>query len=486
MGKKILIALIIFFSFNISLIYAFDENQVRNLIKDGAYEEAYDIVNSGDKESFEYFYYSGLISKEELNFILARFYYEKALSIKVTPEACADYAEILLRLNEINLLGKKLDEWDNNGIRDNRISLIKAKYHRKTRNYKKALEVLDEIKEDKNLEEEVIKERILVYYETNDRDKATPYLNTIVTGQYSDTLKDFAFQYLKYFSSSGQRTTIKFSYMYGYDNNVVSEPDDKFYAALISGKDDNVHLFGFNFNHFRPYKNYSFNLNYDFGYSAYNHLSEYNYLTNNLNIEGSKDLNKNLRLSLSYNLFYSLLDERSYLIINGIQPGITFLNDSADILFSIYPFFEKREFIFRPANQYEDRDGYKYGGKIELARIWRHNYFSLGTMYARDNTQGYNWRANEYQFYCRSIIKPFENFITDVYLSYRIDDYLNSHKSFFKERFDEILDFVIVAEYLINKNFSVIGRYVYINSNSNITLYDYQRKQITIGLQVRF
>lgn len=484
MLKKIFLLTFIIFSFNLS--YAIDENLIKNLIKDGAYEEALDLIKKENKESFEYLYFSGLIYKEKFNYTQAKFYYEKALGLKETPEVCAEYGEVLLNLNETTLLAQKLDEWEKKGIRHNKIELLKVKYFRKTKNHKKALEILEKIKEDKSIEEDVLREKVLLYFDTNDKKSATTLLNNIITGQYSDGLKDFAFQYLKYFSAIGNKTSFKLSYMYGYDNNVVSKPADKFYADLISGKDDTVHLFGFNLNHFMPMKDFTMNINYDFGYSAYNHLNEYNYLTNNLNLEGRMSANRNLRLSLAYNLFYSLLDEESYLIINVVQPGIIYLNDTADAFVSIYPFFEKREFIIKPVNQYEDRDGYRYGGKLELAKFLGKNYFSFGYTYARDNTQGYNWRTNQYQFYLRGFLRPFENFTTDVYLSYKIDDYLNLHKTFLKERYDMIFDVVLFAEYSINQIFSIIGRYVYINSNSNITLYDYQRRQITIGLQVRF
>lgn len=484
MLKKIIIMFFILSTFNFT--YALDENLLKSLIKDGAYEEALDLISKENKESYEYLYYSGLIYKEELNLQQAKFYYEKALGLKEVPEACAEYGDILLKLNEIRLLGNKLVEWEKKGLKDNRIDLVKAQYYRKTKSYKNALETLNKIKDDENLEENVLKEKILIYFEMNDKNNAIVLLNSIITGKYSDGLKDFAFQYLRYFSAIGNKTSLKLFYMYGYDNNVVSEPSDKYYAALISGKDDTVHLFGFNLNHFRPYQNFSLNINYDLGYSAYNHLSEYNYLTNDLNLAGYLELNKNFRVSLAYNLFYSLLDEEGYLIINGIQPGITYLNDSTNMFISIYPFFEKREFIIRPANQFEDRDGYKYGSKLELTKRCGKNFFSFGYMYARDNTEGYNWRSNQNQFYLRGFLRPFEKLATDIYLSYRIDDFLNLHKTFLVERYDKVIDLVFLAEYYINKTLSVVGKYVYINSNSNITLYDYQRRQITIGLQVRF
>lgn len=468
-------------------IIALDKNYLKSLVDDGAYEEAFDYLNKNKEGTFDYYFYSGIIYKEELNLKKAKENFEKALSYNENDvELCFLYGDLLLKLNELELLGKKLDSWENKGIKDERIYLIKAKYYRKKKNYDKSLTILKDIEKNKSIEEETLKEKVSIYVESGQNDEAVKILNKILTASYSEELKNFAFENLKLLSTVKSRSEFKFYYAFGYDNNVVSEPSDKYYASLISGKDDNVHLLGFSYNYYKPFKDFSLKINYDLGYSAYNHLSEYNYLTNNLSIDGIYRVNKNIYLDAEYNFFYSLLDERSYLIINGFRPGIRFIDSFGKFSLFIRPFIEKKEFILKPANKNEDRDSYRYGGNIEFAYYLNNNFFSIGYQIARDNTDGYNWKANQHNFNFRAYIRPIEKIVTDFYLGYRIDDYRNKHTTFLIERYDKITDFIFTLEYWINNNFSIFGRYLYINSNSNITLYDYQRRVTLLGLQVRF
>jgi len=476
-----------FFLFLFKFSYAFDENQIRSLIEDGAYEEAIEILNNERGDNFNYFYYYGLVNKELLNFSEAKKYFEKALAINDADiNLCINYGDLLLKMNEIDLLGKKLEEWDKRGIKGNRIELLRAKYFKKMKRYKIALSILDKIVSDKSIEEEVLKERIDVLILSNNTQEAVKTLNTIITGAYSENLKSFAIQTLKTISINKQKSNFEFSYAYGYDNNVVSEPSDKYYASLISGKDDNFHLFSFKFNYLNNFEKTTLRLNYDGSYSAYNHLSQYNYFSNDLSVKGIYKINHNLNLDLTYSVFYSLLDERSYLLANVLTPGISIYNDSNSLFITFKPFIEKREFVLRPANEYEDRDGYRYGGKIELSKFYGKHFFSLGYEIARDDTEGDNWKANQNKIHLRAYLRPINKLTTDFYCEYKLDDYLDKHKTFLIERKDKIGSFVFTAEYLINKIFSVFGRYVYVNSNSNITLYDYQRRIITLGIQVRF
>jgi tetratricopeptide (TPR) repeat protein len=484
MVKKTLL-LLIFFTFLLNFSYAFDEKQVRFLIEDGAYEEAIEILNKERSESFSYFYYYGVVNKELLNFNEAKKYFEKALSINDADiNLCVNYGDLLLKMNEIDLLVKKLEEWHKRGIKDNRIELLRAKYYRRMKEYKTALSILNKIADDKTIEEEVLKEKVDVLILSNSNQEAVKTLNRIIIGIYSDNLKNYALQTLKTISIAKQKINFEFSYAYGYDNNVVSKPSDNYYAAFVSGKDDNFHLFSVRFKYFKNFENTIFRLNYDGSYSAYNHLSQYNYFSNDFSINGVYKINQDLNLDITYGIFYSLLDEKSYLLANILTPGISI--DTHRLSISIKPFIEKREFMLRPASEHEDRDGYRYGGKVELSKFYRRHFFGLGYEISRDDTEGDNWKTNQHKFHFRAYLKPVNKFITDFYFEYKIDDYLDKHKIFLTERKDKISNVVFTVEYLINKIVSVFGRYVYVNSNSNIMLYDYQRRITTLGLQVRF
>lgn len=486
MIKKSIICICIFLT-AVSSSFAIDYKELNSLIKDGAYEEAIQILNKSKDNTFQFHYYYALIYKEQRKYTEARKHIEQALYInKDDIPLNLLLCEVLLEQNDLSLLGQKISELDKKGVQNASLEFIKAKYLSKMGKYNIAIEILNNIQNQPGMEESVLREKSIIYIKQGEIDKATSILNKIMAGPYSDESKDFAFLYLKTISTKREITNISLHYAYGYDNNVVSEPSDKYFASLISGKDSYVHKIGLNLTHDHPLKNGYLSIIYDFSYDAYNHLSRYNYMVNNLGLVVSNAINKNTSLSLEYYIYYSLLDETSYLLINGIYPTVSFITDNKKLMFFLKPFAEKREFIFAPPNKDEDRDSFRYGGKALVSYLCGKNYITFSYLLARDDTEGKNWAANINHFILRFFFTPFEKLTADFSFGYKIDDYLDKHIIFLKQREDKIADGVFTIEYFLDKTFSIFGQYFYVNSNSNITLYDYTRRVTTLGIQARF
>lgn len=135
----------------------------------------------------------------------------------------------------------------------------------------------------------------------------------------------------------------------------------------------------------------------------------------------------------------------------------------------------------------EDRSGSGFVG--HMSWIWLYmqdGFLNLRYSYSNDNTDGANWDKSSHNFSFNIGIPIVEKVLLQLSGMASFDKYDNQHSVFLVKRDDTRYQGSIGLDWNAYKNFHVIGQFTAVRNDSNIAIYDYDRKIYTLGVEYRY
>jgi len=276
-------------------------------------------------------------------------------------------------------------------------------------------------------------------------------------------------------------------FAFEYDSNVVLKPSDTAIVTNITDKDDTRQVWDFQGDYTvrSPHNFYNLKTGYRLRINKQNDFGKYDMITNYFSTQSNFSFNKVL-VSFPISYAHTIVDEKNYLSTVTVANLNNFLYAKSRIvqLGIIYKF----EDFLRPPFGDENREGNELMGTGGLFWFFADNdgFVNLKYTVSKDWAEGVNWQywGNR----CTgSLLVPFWkkfkfNLQGDVFLQF----FDNVNTFFDKRRRDQVYSLSSLLSCEVFKNIDIQFQYTYVNDQSNINLYQYDRHVVSGGVQYRF
>ena len=150
--------------------------------------------------------------------------------------------------------------------------------------------------------------------------------------------------------------------------------------------------------------------------------------------------------------------------------------------------YQFKDFLKKAINSDENRDSndYAVGGSWFYLFAENKGFLNLRYEFNKENTDGKNWEYHGNKFSAGFLYPVMEKLKLNIGLEAYLQKYEETHTAFDKKRKDETYTFNTMLSYTIYEDIDIQAQYSHIKSNSNITVYDYDRNIVSIGIEARF
>ena len=438
-------------------------------------------------------YYLGLTYKRMEDYLNAKKYLEESLSLKPKiKNALIELIDLFYRLGEYDEAKKWIDVAEKADIRPAQSQFLKGLTLQKTGEYEQSVEAFNEAKNlDERLEQSANYQIGISYIKMNRYHDAKEALeNVYVIDPYSQ-LGDYANRYVDALEGKIARDR-PFHFLaraaFEYDSNVVLSPTDTSNVVGISNRDDTRQVFDVKGDYTWRTQDgsKSFKTGYGFHLSKQNDIGIYdnvgNYFYSTLNLSFDKIL-----VTFPFNFNHTIVDDKNYLwsVSGGNINSIMLPKSQMLQLGVLYSRKDYMDYIFIPE---ENRDANQFFGLIGWYWFYAENKGFVNLRYTidKDWTRGSNW---EYLGHRASagILYPFwDKFRLTINGDVYFQDFNKTHSIFNVKRKDQTYTAGALLTYEFLKNFELQFRYTYINEQSNIDIYDYDRHIVSTGIQFKY
>ncbi len=429
-------------------------------------------------------YYLGVLYNAMENFSESlRFFKE---TVKINPnllEVRYYLAQVLMMTGDYDGALEQFEEAD----KVKHISMItyyKGMIYNQKGDYKKAIELIKSAgEEDKNLQPIVQFQLGIINYNNGNLKEAKAYFRSLISIHPKSDEAEFARQYITAIEQieSMKNWKLTFGYSYQYDDNVVLKPTDASAAEGVTNKSDWVSNLNFGFDYSKSFaKSGNIGLAYSFSQSLHALFTNYDIQSHSVNIMPAYNFG-NFNTTLMYSYGYTYLDRAGYLRSNTVSPIFSYISGAqmAQVSFK----WQDKDYV-NPSAGDENRTGANYdaGAAYFLFLKEGKGYINIKYNYDRDSTKGNNWKYNGHKG-AVSILLPVSNRI-NFSLSgdgYR-QIYDNTHSTYSIKRDDTIYNANTLISINLVKNLKGDITYTYTRAFSNISVYDYSKNAVSVGL----
>lgn len=150
--------------------------------------------------------------------------------------------------------------------------------------------------------------------------------------------------------------------------------------------------------------------------------------------------------------------------------------------------YQNKEFLQSPVNDDEDRDANNYAGGTGMFWFFadKKGFLNLRYEISKDDTEGSNWEYIGNKFGATLLVPLHEKFKVTAFGEVFLQDFENDHTVYRRERDDDQYTAGCMLAYNLFKDTEIQLRYTYINNDSNIAVYDYDRNIYSGGVEYKF
>lgn len=278
-----------------------------------------------------------------------------------------------------------------------------------------------------------------------------------------------------------------------HDSNLVLKPNDAGLATDITDEASNTWIFMTRVDYTPILAGpWLFNAGYSFSSDWHdNHSTSHDIINNSLSLAPGYNFG-DYAVNLSTSYSYALLRTpgyNEYLGLLNIGPLYRRLLNKEQVL-EIFGGYTMSEYFQDPLTAEEDRNS--TGLLTSVSWIWlykKNGFLNLQCAFSKDNADGVNWQ-NEGRSFSFSLTYPFFNLLPglkgQVSGQAYWQDYDNVHTSFLVKREDRNYIGSMGLTWEWRQKTNLIVQYARTRADSNISIYDYNREQITAGIEYRF
>lgn len=459
------------------------------------YDEALEIfkrLSKSQPESSLAAYYLGLTYKRLENYVEAKTHLKA--SLYMTPKikgALIELIDILYRLDEIEEAKKWIKVAEDEGVRPAQAAFLKGLTFFKNGEYEQAIA---SFKDAKSLDVEFTQSADyqigIAYLRLLRLEEAKGVFKELIVLDPHTDIAAYAEQYIDAIERKIERERplhMSLRFAFEYDTNVLLKPSDTALVTEITDEDDTRQVLDFKGDYtFRSQDNaLSLKTGYGFRFSKQNDLGRYDTVSNNFSIQPNISLEKFL-VTFPANYTHTIVDEKNYLsaVAAGNVNNIIFGKSQMGQLGIVYKYKD----YLRPTSTDEDRTGNELIGTGGLFWFFLKNEGFIGLRYScnKDWTEGDNWEYLGHKATATLLMPFFERFKLNVNGDVYLQDYDNTHTVYNKKREDEVYTISSSLSYEIIDNVELQCRYTWIDNQSNLNIYDYNREIISGAIQYKF
>ena len=484
---------------------AFSQTQSSHLkqgianLKEENYEEAvedFKKVRELNPSSSMAAYYLGIAYKKIQDYKEAKNNLKDALSLEPrVKEAVVELADVLYQLSETEEALKELELAESQGIEETPQTtflkgLVLLKLGRGT-------EAIESFKKAKSLDEKLATSAdyqiAIANMQEGNLTEAREILKEIVIRDPNADIAQFANQYIEAITKRIKKERpYRFTagIQYQHDDNVILKPSDVQASAGISGESDSTGIGTLRAEYIPKLKApYGLKAQYSLYQNMHGRLKNYDVqshsiaLVPNYNLKGSS-----ISLLTSYNL--TRVANIDYLKTITLSPTYTFFINKTQFATGSLKYQDKK-YVKAPVNANEDREGNDTNIGISWFYLLSENkgFINARYEYNRETPKGKNWQysGNRIGF---SLIYPLTLITQHLTLNLGGEGYSqsfdNTHTTFLKKRTDTTYTFNTMLSYTIYDDIDIQLQYAYIRTDSNISVYGYNKNMVTMGVDGRF
>ncbi|MCM8774861.1 MAG: tetratricopeptide repeat protein [Candidatus Omnitrophica bacterium] len=437
-------------------------------------------------------YYLGLTYKRMEDYVNAR--KELEASLEMTPKikgALIELIDVLYRLGQLEDAKKWIRVAETEGIRPAQAAFLKGLTLLKDEQYDEAIESFRNAKGlDETLAQPSNYHIGIAYLKQQKFDKARQAFDQIVSISPDTDIAAYANKYIEAIDrkAEGQRP-FHFSarFAFEYDDNVVLKPGNTSLVSEVGEESDTREVYDFTTDYTLREQNSPWSLKSGYGlrFSKQNDLGRYDYLTNAILLQpswGSGRLMSSLPARYTHNIVdgknyvqsVSVSSVNNYLVTPShmAQAGVTYQYDD----------------YMRPPYGEESRTGNEFTGTLAWYWFFLNNQGFLNLRYSagKDWTHGNNWENFGNRFSLGWLVPFWKRFKASANAEFYTQEYDHTHSFFFQQRRDKTYSLSSLLSYEFLKNTELQFQYTYINSQSNVSIYDYSRHVLSSAVQYKF
>ncbi len=437
-------------------------------------------------------YYLGMTYKRLEDYVGAKAQLEASLNMRPKIKgALIELIDILYRLDEIEQAKEWIKVAEDEGVRPAQAAFLKGLTFLKNSEYEEAV---SSFKDAKDLDPEFTQSadyQIGIAYLRLKRfsDARDVFKDLVVLDPHTD-IAAYAERYVEAIERKIEREKpfhMSLRFAFEHDSNVLLKPSDTALVTGITDEDDTRQVLDLKGDYtFRSQDNiFSLKTGYGFQFSKQNDYGSYDVVSNNFNAQPSLSLGKML-MSFPVNYSHNIVDEKNYLSsvaagnVNNFLLGDSFMGQLGMV-------YKYKDYL-RPTLINEDRTGNELMGVAGLFWFFLKREGFLGIRYSgnKDWTDGDNWEYTGHKVTATFLLPFLEKFKLNVNGEIFLQDYDNTHTIFNVKREDEVYTISTSLSYEIIENVELQFRYIHIDNQSNIGLYDYDRDIISGAIQYKF
>ena len=500
MQKKIVL-LFVFFLIVLPLSFSFAADDV--LIQQGIaqykaenYEEALELLLKAREtapSSSLVAYYLGLTYKNLEKHKEAKTQFLAALNL--TPpvqDAYTELIETLYILGEQDAARQWLKKAEQSGVKPAHIAFLNGLVLVKEGRYDDAVASFNEAKAlDVSLSQPADLQIALAHIKMRRYDDAKKSLRTISVMDPTTDIAAFAQGYeraLEKTPGASNRWQLTVGLAYQYDDNVLLKPTQSIPGVAITDEGDSsiVATLGVVTPTLVSGK-WSVTGRYNFYDNTHSTLHSHDIFSQSVSIDPAYSLGKG---ALSFPLSYShvWLHNQQYLGLLAFRPTLQLMLAPGHII-QASAGYAKQNMFQQVVDPDEARDADIYtvsAGYIHPFNQSR-NVFNLMYEFGKMETDGRNW-ANTGHRVIAGLLLPFFRDDLKLVLSgdFFYQDYDNINTIFGGKRLDRIYTGLANLRWEINKTVSANFQYSHTTADSTISIYDYNRNIVTVGMELQF
>lgn len=276
--------------------------------------------------------------------------------------------------------------------------------------------------------------------------------------------------------------------VYGeWDDNVVLKPSDSTTVQDIGSEDDfrEVVTLSAEYNH-RWNEGFGTKLSYDLYFANQEDLDQFDVHSHTFGVTPSWYA-KQFTFSLPILYNYTWVDNDDFLGTVTVNPTVNVRAGTSQV-FQGSVKLQDKNFFRTPVLADEDRDAFRVAPGVAWYWFFMDNQGFLGGRYEYDyeDTDGRNWEYSGHRGNV-SFQWPFTAELKGtVSAEYYAQDFENTHSIFNTKREDDSTTLSALLSYSFTKQLELQFRYTYVNHDSNLSLYEYDRNVYSTGVAYRF
>ena len=269
-----------------------------------------------------------------------------------------------------------------------------------------------------------------------------------------------------------------------YDDNVILNPSGT--VTAVTDEKDSRAVFDLNLDYKLLEEPLGLAGFYHFYQSRHGELTDYNIQGHTIGISTSAKRDPwKFRGQYSFDYYYLGLSRNNYLAVHTLIPTAN-LTLGKDKLIQFYYQFRQKNYFQCTAGATDQDAVNNMAGVNQYFFFGNKSYLKLGYSYENNNAEGNNWDYNGHYVLLSYLYPLNENLKLKLGFTYNPARYQNIDTAANKKREDNQQEYSLSLSRKVNQSFGLSFGYTYVDNDSNIATYKYERSICSLTTEFKF